>query len=178
MILSDTAIQERLESGSLVLAPLTVDQIQPASVDVRLHPNISVFAGSGIIDPEVRPEMKQLDLSKFVLEPGSFALGCTLETIGMPGDLVARVEGKSSLGRLGLVIHATAGFIDPGFCGQITLELYNMAPMPIILREGMKIAQLSFHQMERPAARPYGSDGLGSKYQHQTGPTSSAYHKN
>ena len=183
MILSDGTIRALLAEGRLVVAPLEPEQIQPASVDVRLGNGFLVFRNHSaeVIDPYERPS-DLMDLvsvrpgNAFVLHPGEFVLGTTVESIGLPDDLVARVEGKSSLGRLGLLIHATAGFVDPGWPqGQITLELSNVATLPIRLWPGMKIGQLSFHRLDRAAERPYGHPGLNSKYAGQQGPVASRY---
>lgn len=185
MILSDGSIRALVESGRLVLEPITPDQIQPASVDVRLGPRFLVFRNHTVsaIDPFEMPSdlMQPVDVAQdtpFILHPGEFVLGSTVERVGMPDDLVARVEGKSSLGRVGLLIHATAGFVDPGFSGQITLELSNVSPLPVKLWPGMRIGQLSFHTLDRPSERPYGHPELGSKYIDQEGPVGSRYSRN
>lgn len=186
VILSDGTIRALLADGSLVIEPLEPDQVQPASVDVRLGDSFLVFRNHSaeVIDPFDRPSdlMERIDVpegSAFVLHPGEFVLGTTLEAIGLPDDLVARVEGKSSLGRLGLLIHATAGFVDPGWTkGQITLELSNVATLPIKLWPGMRIGQLSFHRLDAAAQRPYGHPELNSKYVGQTGPVASQYQRN
>ena len=186
MILSDGTIRRLLAEGSLIIEPLEPDQVQPASVDVRLGDSFLVFRNHSaeVIDPFQRPTdlMETVAVAQgqaFVLHPGEFVLGTTLEMIGLPDDLVARVEGKSSLGRLGLLIHATAGFVDPGWSrGQITLELSNVATLPIKLWPGMKIGQLSFHRLDAPAERPYGHPDLNSKYVGQVGPVASEYQRN
>lgn len=186
MILSDGTIRSLLASGTLIIEPLLPEQVQPASVDVRLGDEFLVFRNHSaeVIDPFERPPDLMETISvpddhAFVLHPGEFVLGTTLEMIGLPDDLVARVEGKSSLGRLGLLIHATAGFVDPGWSrGQITLELSNVATLPIKLWPGMKIGQLSFHTLDAPAERPYGHPDLNSKYVGQVGPVASAYQRN
>lgn len=186
MILSDGTIRKLLANGRLILDPLDPEQVQPASVDVRLGSGFLAFRNhtTEFIDPYDRPAdlMQLVEVSEgqpFILHPGEFALGTTVEAIGLPDDLVARVEGKSSLGRLGLMIHATAGFIDPGWPrGQITLELSNVAKLPIRLWPGMRIGQLSFHTLDAPAERPYGSPGLNSKYAGQVGPVASRYERN
>lgn len=183
MILSDGTLRAMLASGALELSPLDADQIQPASVDVTLGADFIVFERPGVIcdvDPSDRSTLRSREVTitegdQFRLAPGDFALGTTVETVGMPHDLVSRAEGKSSLARLGLLIHITAGFIDPGFRGQITLELHNVAPHALMLTPGMKIGQLSFERLDRPAERPYGSPGLGSRYQGQIGTTGSRY---
>lgn len=186
MILSDGTIRKLLTDQRLVIDPLEEGQIQPASVDVRLGNEFLVFRNHSceVIDPFARPAdlMERVivaDGDAFVLHPGEFVLGTTHEAIGLPDDIVARVEGKSSLGRLGLLIHATAGFVDPGWQrGQITLELSNVATLPIKLWPGMKVGQLSFHMLDRPAERPYGHPDLGSKYVGQDGPVASRYEWN
>ncbi|MEX0952208.1 MAG: dCTP deaminase [Nitriliruptoraceae bacterium] len=184
MILSDGTIREALESGRIGIDPMLDDAIQPSSVDVRLANAFRVFANHrypyiDVKDPQ--PELTELvEVGKdpFVLHPGEFVLGATLERITLADDVVARLEGKSSLARLGLVIHSTAGFIDAGFDGDVTLELSNVATLPILLYPGMKIAQFAFFELDRPAQRPYGSRETGSKYQGQSGPTASRYHLN
>ncbi|MFA9443830.1 dCTP deaminase [Egicoccus sp. AB-alg6-2] len=185
MILSDRSIRDALASGRLVIDPLDDGAVQPSSVDVRLAPQFRVFANHRYAVIDVRAEQSDLtDLVEvphgepFVLHPGEFVLGSTVERIGLPDDLVARIEGKSSLARLGLVIHSTAGFVDAGFDGDVTLELSNVATLPILLYPGMRIAQFAFFQLDRPAEHPYGSDTPGSKYQGQRGPTASRYHLN
>ena len=183
MILSDGTLVELLASGRLVVDPLDASAVQPASIDVRLGGEFLVFRNHtrDVIDPYDRPSdlmerVTTADGQPFVLHPGEFVLGTTLEAIGLPDDLVARVEGKSSLGRLGLLIHATAGFVDPGWPrGQITLELSNVATLPIRLWPGMRVGQLSFSRLDAPARRPYGSPGLASKYAGQRGPVASRY---
>lgn len=185
MILSDGTIRAALASGRIGVTPLAEGAVQPSSVDVRLARRFRVFANHRYAHIDVRAEQPGLTElveapldEPFVLHPGEFVLGSTLERITLPDDVVARLEGKSSLARLGLVIHSTAGFIDAGFDGDVTLELSNVATLPILLHPGMKIAQLAFFRLDRPAERPYGSAELGSKYQGQRGPTSSRYHDN
>lgn len=186
MILSDGTIRKCLAEGRIVIDPLDESFIQPASVDVRLDSVFLAFRRhtTSDIDPWQTNDrlMEKVSVSPgepFILHPGEFVLGTTLERLTLPDDIVARIEGKSSLGRLGLLIHATAGFVDPGWRnGQITLELSNVAPLPIRLWPGMKIAQFSFMQMDAPAERPYGHPDLGSKYQGQSGPVASRYRKN
>lgn len=186
MILSDGTIRRLLAEQQIVIEPLDEAQIQPASVDVRLGNSFLVFRRhtASHIDPYVVNDdlMEKHAVEEgdaFVLHPGEFVLGTTLERLTLPNDIVARIEGKSSLGRLGLLIHATAGFVDPGWKnGQITLELSNVAPLPIRLWPGMKIGQLSFIQMDAAAERPYGHPALGSKYQGQSGPVASKYRRN
>jgi dCTP deaminase len=186
MILSDGTLRRLLAEGRLAIEPLGEGQIQPASVDVRLGDTFLAFRRhtTASIDPRDLHEalMEPVTVAEgqpFILHPGEFVLGTTLERVTLPDDLVARLEGKSSLGRLGLLIHSTAGFVDPGWAnGQITLELSNVAPLPIKLWPGMRIGQLSFMQMDAPAERPYGHPDLGSKYQGQSGPIASRYREN
>ena len=182
MVLSDRTIKEELNRGRIVIDPLDPDDIQPASVDLRLDRKILVFSNSRRPHIDVRMRMDDLtetveidDEVPFILHPGEFVLGSTLEYIELPDDLVARLEGKSSLGRIGLVIHSTAGFVDPGWKGHLTLELSNLARLPITLYYGMKIGQISYLRLTTPADRVYGSEGLGSKYQGQTEPTASRF---
>lgn len=183
MLLSDACIRAELDSGRIRIAPHDAGLIQPASVDVRLGRLFRVFENhrQAVIDPASDQEdLTRLVLvdggQPFVLHPGEFVLAATLEAVALPDDVAARLEGKSSLGRLGLLTHATAGFIDPGFSGQVTLELSNVATLPILLYPGMRVGQLCFYRMSSAAARPYGSDGLGSRYQGQKGPTASRSH--
>lgn len=186
MILSDGTLRKLLGEGRLVIEPLGNNQIQPASVDVRLGDSFLAFRRHAVacIDPRQADDalMERASVpadQPFILHPGEFVLGTTLERLTLPDDVVARLEGKSSLGRLGLLIHSTAGFVDAGWRdGQITLELSNVAPLPIKLWPGMKIGQLSFMQMDAPAERPYGHPALGSKYQGQSGPVASRYREN
>ncbi len=184
MILSDGTIREALASGRIGIDPLAEDAIQPSSVDVRLGSAFRVFANHRYPYIDVRepqPDLTELVEAgdePFVLHPGEFVLGSTLERITLPSDVVARLEGKSSLARLGLVIHSTAGFIDAGFDGDVTLELSNVATLPILLYPGMKVAQFAFFSLDRPAENPYGGGASGSKYQGQSGPTASRYHLN
>lgn len=184
MILSDTSIRSALENGRIEIDPLDTEAIEPASVDVRLSPLFRVFRSHrrDVIDVQERmgdlTELAEVKKGNaFVLHPGEFVLASTLERIRVCDDLVARVEGKSSLGRLGLLIHCTAGYVDPGFNGQITLELSNVASLPIRLYPDMKIAQVSFIQMTTASEVPY-SEKKSAKYQHQAGPEGSAYWKN
>jgi dCTP deaminase len=179
-VLSDRSIHEALKSGRIGIAPLDPDAVQPASVDLRLDSAFRIFRVTS--RPYVDVQQPVDDLTElveiapeepFVIQPGSFCLGSTIETVTLPNDIVARVDGKSSLGRLGLLVHATAGYVDPGWTGKLTLELSNQSQMPIALYYGMRIAQISFLQMTTPVDRPYGSPELGSKYQGQTGPTAS-----
>lgn len=180
MLLSDADIKMCLDTGALGIDPYDPAMIQPASVDVRLSRLFRVFETHR--HPAIDPATDQPDLTRlvrvgngqpFVLHPGEFVLASTMEEVTLPDDLAARLEGKSSLGRLGLLTHSTAGFIDPGFTGRITLELSNVAALPILLHPGMKVGQLCFMRMSSPAARPYGSPGLGSRYQGQHGPVES-----
>jgi dCTP deaminase len=185
MVLSDGHIRRLIEAGRIGIDPYDPSLQQPSSLDVRVASLFRVFRNSRY--PYIDVKLEQEDLTElvevddgepFILHPGEFVLGSTLERVTLPDDLVARLEGKSSLGRLGLLIHSTAGFIDPGFDGHVTLELSNVANLPITIYPGMKIGQLSFVQLSEPAERPYGAGGLGSKYQGQRGPTPSAYWRN
>jgi dCTP deaminase len=185
MVLSDRTIRRLLEEGRIGIDPYAEELLQPSSVDVRVDRLFRVFRNSRYPFIDVKQEMEELtelveveSEEAFILHPGEFVLGSTLERITLPDDLVARLEGKSSLGRLGLLIHSTAGFIDPGWDGHVTLELSNVANLPITIYYGMKIGQLSFVQLSEPAEHPYGTGGLGSKYQGQAGPTPSRYWKN
>lgn len=185
MILSDQSIRELVESGHLVLDPYDPASVQPASVDVRLGGQFRVMRNSRMthIDPSVDNDglMDTVEVpagEPFVLHPGEFALGHTAESFRLPDDLVGIVNGKSSLGRLGLQVHATAGFVDPGFAGVIVLELSNVATLPILLRPGMKVAQMVFQRLDRAAERPYGHPELNSKYQGQVGAVASRYSLN
>ncbi|WP_270849439.1 dCTP deaminase [Candidatus Collinsella stercoripullorum] len=178
MVLSDHDIKIELASGRIMLEPFDEHLIQPASIDVRLGRDFRVFRNSShvFIDPQThQPDLTEQIVvgadDAFVLHPGQFALGTTLERIAVPDDVLGKLEGKSSLGRLGLMIHSTAGYIDPGWDGQITLELSNVASLPILLRPGMRIGQISFERMSSPVDLPYGSPELGSHYQGQTGAT-------
>lgn len=185
MILSDKTIREELSAGRIVIDPLDESCIQPSSVDLHLDGFFRVFRNhhTRVIDVKVRhddltQEVEVEDGDAFILHPGEFVLGSTRERIAVPTDLVGRLEGKSSLGRLGLLIHSTAGFIDPGWDGHVTLELSNVATLPITLYPGMKIGQISFLKMTTAAEVPYGSSSLGSKYKGQRGPTASRYYEN
>jgi dCTP deaminase len=179
-VLSDRSIKKALAAGRLGIEPLDEQAIQPASVDLRLDSVFRVFRTTSRPYVDVAEDVDDLtelvEISPeapFVIHPGSFCLGSTLETVTIPNDIVARVDGKSSLGRLGLLVHATAGYVDPGWTGKLTLELSNQSQMPIALYYGMRIAQISFIELTTPVDRPYGSAELGSKYQGQTGPTPS-----
>ena len=185
VILSDVTLREAIAAGRIGIDPFDVAFVQPSSIDVRLDSMFRVFRNhtAGVID--VKLDMRDLteivELAPdgvFMLHPGEFVLGSTLERVTVPDELVARIEGKSSLGRLGLLIHSTAGFIDAGFDGHVTLELANVASLPITLYPGMKIGQISFMTMTTPAEHPYGSGAKGSKYQGQRGPTPSRYFEN
>ncbi|MDK8099777.1 MAG: dCTP deaminase [Winkia neuii] len=180
MLLSDRDIRRALDSGRVALDPLSPELIQPSSIDVRLDRWFRLFDNHkySVIDPA----REQADLTHlvqvegeepFVLHPGEFVLGATWEKVTLDATIAARLEGKSSLGRLGLLTHSTAGFIDPGFSGHVTLELSNTATMPILLYPGMKVGQLCFFDLTSPAENPYGSGALGSHYQGQRGPTAS-----
>ncbi len=185
MVLSDRSIRDAVKEGRIEFDPWDDDLVQPSSVDVRVAARFRVFRNNRFPFIDVRREMEGLtelveatNEEPFVLHPGEFVLGATLERVKVADDLVARLEGKSSLGRLGLLIHSTAGFIDPGFEGHITLELSNVANLPITIYPSMKIGQVSFIQMTTAADKPYGSGALGSKYQGQVEPTESRYHLN
>ena len=183
MLLSDRDIQAEIEAGRVGLDPFEAGMIQPSSVDVRLDRFFRVFENHRY--PHIDPAADQPDLTRlvepegeepFILHPGEFVLGSTYEVVTLPDDVAARLEGKSSLGRLGLLTHSTAGFIDPGFSGHVTLELSNAATLPIKLWPGMKIGQLCFFRLSSPAEHPYGSENYGSRYQGQRGPTPSRSH--
>ncbi len=185
MILSDRSIREELAAGRIVIEPLADRNVQPSSVDLHCDSLFRVFRND--TTPYIDPKQSHEDLTElvevkeggsFILHPGEFVLGSTLERVKLPDDLVARLEGKSSLGRLGLLIHSTAGFVDAGWDGHLTLELSNVANLPIALYPGMKIGQISFLRMTTPADHPYGSGTTGSKYQGQRGPTPSRYYLN
>jgi dCTP deaminase len=183
VLLSDRDIRAELDAGRVVLDPLDATMVQPSSVDVRLDRFFRLFDNHKypVIDPaQEQPELTRLvevdPDQAFVLHPGEFVLGSTYEGVTLPDDLAARLEGKSSLGRLGLLTHSTAGFVDPGFSGHVTLELSNVATLPILLWPGMKIGQLCFFRLSSPAEHPYGSSQYGSRYQNQRGPTASRSH--
>jgi dCTP deaminase len=184
VVLSDRTIRRLLGEGRIEIDPYDESLLQPSSVDVRVDRYFRVFHNARYPFIDVREpqedltELVEVGDEPFILHPGEFVLGSTLERIRLPDDLVARLEGKSSLGRLGLLIHSTAGFIDPGWDGHVTLELSNVANLPITIYHGMKIGQLSFVQLSEPAESPYGSGSLGSKYQGQKGPTPSRYWQN
>ncbi len=185
MLLSDRDILHEVDSGSILLDPWDPTMVQPASIDVRLDKFFRVFENHRY--PHIDPSAEQPELTRlvepaegepFVLHPGEFALASTYELVTLGTGVAARLEGKSSLGRLGLLTHSTAGFIDPGFSGHVTLELSNMATLPIMLWPGMKIGQLCFFRLSSPAQHPYGSVKYGSRYQGQRGPTPSRSHLN
>lgn len=185
VILADRTIRERVANGQLVIDPFDPELVQPASVDVRLGTEFRVMRNSRMthIDPllsnDSLMETVQVELGEpFVLHPDEFALGHTAETFRLPPDVVGIVNGKSSLGRLGVQVHATAGFVDPGFAGTIVLEFSNVATLPILLRPGMRVAQMVFQSLDRPADRPYGHPELNSKYQDQRGAVASKYSDN
>ncbi|TMK32150.1 MAG: dCTP deaminase [Actinobacteria bacterium] len=182
MILSDIDIRKEIESGRIVIDPFDPASIQPSSVDLHVDNRFRVFANSRYPYIDVKKEMPGLtevvevaEPDPFILHPGEFVLGSTLERVAIPDDMVARLEGKSSLGRLGLLIHSTAGYVDPGWDGYLTLELSNVANLPITIYPGMKIGQISFFRLTTPAERPYGSTETRSKYQGQRGPTASRF---
>jgi dCTP deaminase len=183
-VLSDRDIRGAIESGEVVIRPYDPADLQPSSVDLHLDRRFRVFRNNRYPYIDVRkpqPDLTELvtieNDEPFILHPGEFVLGQTLEWTELPVDLVARLEGKSSLGRLGLLIHSTAGYVDPGWKGNLTLELSNVANLPIALYFGMKIGQISFFRMSSAVERPYGSKELGSKYQGQSEPTASAFHR-
>jgi dCTP deaminase len=186
VLLSDRDLRKELDAGRLVVDPYDPAMLQPSSIDVRLDRYFRVFDNSRYthIDPSIQQdELTSLveqsnDDEPFVLHPGEFVLGSTFESVSLPDDLAGRLEGKSSLGRLGLLTHSTAGFIDPGFTGHITLELSNVANLPITLWPGMKIGQLCLFQLTSAAEHPYGSTKAGSRYQGQRGPTPSRAYLN
>jgi len=185
VLLSDRDILAEIDAKRIVVDPYDDTMIQPSSIDFRLDRYFRVFENHRY--PHIDPAADQSDLTRevepvgdeaFILHPGEFVLGSTLEVVSLPNDLAARVEGKSSLGRLGLLTHATAGFVDPGFSGHVTLELANVATLPIKLYPGMKIGQLCFFRLSSPAEHPYGSAKYGSRYQGQRGPTPSRSYAN
>lgn len=185
MLLSDGDIRKQIEAGRIGLEPLNLELMQPSSIDVRLDRFFRLFDNHKY--PYIDPREQQDELTRFVevaadeefiLHPGEFVLGSTYEYVSLPDDIAARLEGKSSLGRLGLLTHSTAGFVDPGFQGHVTLELSNVATLPIKLWPGMKIGQLCFFQLSSPSENPYGSTKYGSRYQGQRGPTASRSYLN
>ncbi|MBO9522041.1 MAG: dCTP deaminase [Nocardioidaceae bacterium] len=185
MLLSDRDILAEIDAQRIRVEPYDEAMIQPSSIDIRLDRFFRVFENHKY--PHIDPAADQSDLTRevepegdepFILHPGEFVLGSTYEVCTLPDDVAARVEGKSSLGRLGLLTHATAGFVDPGFSGHVTLELANVATLPIKLYPGMKIGQLCFFRLTSPALHPYGSEKYGSRYQGQRGPTPSKSYAN
>jgi dCTP deaminase len=182
MILSDGDIRRELADGRIVIEPFDERDVQPSSIDLHVDRRFRVFANTRYPYIDVREPMPDLTElievtgdDPFILHPGEFVLGSTLERVAIPDDLVARLEGKSSLGRLGLLIHSTAGYVDPGWDGYLTLELSNVANLPITIYAGMKIGQISFFRLSSPAEVPYGSKQTRSKYQGQRGPTPSRF---
>ncbi len=180
--ISDGTLRRLVDEGRLVVDPWDPEMVQPASIDLRLGDSFRVFSNHKVtaidlrdMPPNLTEEVTIGPDEAFVIHPGEFCLGRTLERVELPDDLVARVEGKSSLGRLGLIVHATAGFVDPGWSGTLTLELNNLTRVPIKLYAGLPIAQLSVMALDRAAERPYGSEGLGSHYQGQVAATESRY---
>jgi dCTP deaminase len=185
MVLSDRTIRAEIEAGRISFDPFDPALVQPSSVDVRVDSSFRVFHNQRYPFIDVRQPMDELtelvtvpEDEPFILHPGEFVLGQTLERVRLPDDLVARLEGKSSLGRLGLLIHSTAGFVDAGFEGNLTLELSNVANLPITIYHGMPIGQISFMRMDAPVELPYGSGEVGSKYQGQGEPTASRFYLN
>jgi dCTP deaminase len=184
VILSDRSIKEAIAAQRIVIDPLDEKDVQPSSVDLHIDRYFRVFRND--TTPFIDPKQPQEDLTEiveindgaFILHPGEFVLGSTYERVALPDDLVARLEGKSSLGRLGLLIHSTAGFVDAGWDGHLTLELSNVATLPIKIWAGMKIGQLCFFKLSSAAEHAYGSDRYGSRYQGQRGPTPSRYYLN
>jgi dCTP deaminase len=185
MLLSDGGIRAEIENGRVGVDPYDTEMVQPSSIDVRLDRFFRVFENHRY--PFIDPSVEQSELTRmvesapeepFILHPGEFVLASTYEVITLPDDIAGRLEGKSSLGRLGLLTHSTAGFIDPGFSGHVTLELSNVATLPIKLWPGMKIGQLCLFRLESPAEHPYGSEVYGSRYQGQRGPTPSRSYLN
>lgn len=185
MLLSDRDILAEIDAERLRVEPYDEAMVQPSSIDFRLDRYFRVFENHRY--PHIDPAEDQTELTRvleadgddpFILHPGEFVLGSTYEVVTLPDDLAARVEGKSSLGRLGLLTHATAGFVDPGFSGHVTLELANVATLPIKLYPGMKIGQLCFFRLTSPSLHPYGSSKYGSRYQGQRGPTPSRSFQN
>ena len=182
-VFSDISIKRAIAEGRVAVVPYDENLVQPSSIDIRLGNSFRVFRNhtSTCIDPKqpaqhLTDEIIVNDENGFIVHPGEFVLGTTLEHISLPADIVARLEGKSSLGRLGLLVHATAGYIDPGFSGQVTLEISNIANLPIRLYPNMRIGQISLHALTEAAEKPYGAQGVG-KYQGQTGPTDSRIHQ-
>jgi dCTP deaminase len=184
VVLSDRDIRAEIAAGRIVIDPYIPEAVQPSSVDLHLDRRFRVFRNSRYPFIDVRrdqPELTELVEigadEPFILHPGEFVLGSTFERVELPNDLVARLEGKSSLGRLGLLIHSTAGYVDPGWEGNLTLELSNVANLPITLYDGMKIGQISFQRLSSPVEVGYGDARIGSKYRGQRDPTASLYHR-
>jgi len=184
VVLSDRDIRAEIEAGRIVIDPYVPEAVQPSSVDLHLDRRFRVFRNSRYPYIDVREEQPELTElveiggdDPFILHPGEFVLGSTLELVALPDDVVARLEGKSSLGRLGLLIHSTAGYVDPGWEGNLTLELSNVANLPITLYDGMKIGQISFQRLSSPVDVAYGDSRLGSRYRGQRDPTASLYHR-
>jgi dCTP deaminase len=186
VILSDRSIREEIKKGRLVIDPLDPNAIQPSSVDLRLGRKCRIFKARTrvpVIDPKIKTDdLTELieinELEPLVIHPGEFLLATTLEKVCVPRDLVGRLDGKSSLGRLGLLVHSTAGYVDPGWRGHLTLELTNVSNLPIMLYYGMPVSQISFSRLTEPAENPYGSKKLASKYQDQDEPMPSQYYRN
>lgn len=185
MVLSDHTIKEEIAKGRIVVEPLDPACIQPASIDIHLDNKLLVFRTCRhpfYIDvrqntDDLSEPVEISEDSPFFLNAGEFVLASTLESITLPDDIVARLEGKSSLGRIGLLIHSTAGYVDPGWCGHLTIELSNVAKLPVTLYYKMAIGQISFLRLTSPVERLYGSTGLGSKYQGQSEPTATRYYE-
>jgi dCTP deaminase len=185
VLLSDKDIRTEIDAGRVRIEPYDPTMVQPSSIDVRLDRYFRVFENHRY--PHIDPSVEQPDLTRmieppgqepFILHPGEFVLASSYEVVTLPEDIASRLEGKSSLGRLGLLTHSTAGFIDPGFSGHVTLELSNVATLPIKLWPGMKIGQLCMFRLSSPSERPYGTSGVGSRYQDQRGPTPSRSYLN
>lgn len=180
MLLSDVDLTRAVGARRLIIDPYEPALTQPSSIDVRLDRHLLVWPDGGVIDPAVDNPMIPVDIAghggTYTLGPGQMALASTVEHVTLAADLAARVEGRSSMGRLGLAAHVTAGFIDPGFSGHITLELVNHAPRPLVLHAGMRVGQLCVFQLSSPARWPYGATAVGSHYQGQRGPTGSRAH--
>jgi dCTP deaminase len=184
-VLADRDIRVELETGRVKIEPYDPSDLQPSSVDLHLDRRFRVFRNNRYPYIDVRapqPDLTEMliveDDEPFILHPGEFVLGQTLEWVELPDDIVARLEGRSSLGRLGLLIHSTAGYVDPGWKGNLTLELSNGATLPITIYYGMPIGQISFMRMDEPVEHPYGADEVGSKYQGQDEPTPSRFYRN
>jgi dCTP deaminase len=185
VVLSDRTIKAEISAGRITIDPYDEGLVQPSSVDVRVDRKFRVFHNARYPFIDVRQPMEgltelvEIDAEEpFILHPGEFVLGQTLESIALPDDIVARLEGKSSLGRLGLLIHSTAGFVDPSFEGNLTLELSNVANLPITIYHRMPIGQISFMRMDGPVEMPYGAAEARSKYQGQAEPTPSRFYRN